>query len=168
MITEKDLDRFWSKVDKTEGLGPEGTCWGWTAYTDKKGYGAFRQERKMWLAHRFSYTISIENPEELCVLHKCDNPPCVNPDHLFLGTYADNNRDRDNKGRCNAGKWKTLAVACKSGHAYTEENTITITNTKGKKCRGCRECKKESLRKNYYKKDRPTRRASVHGSKYLS
>jgi len=87
--------RFWDKVDKS------GDCWLWTASDDgKRGYGKISVGNKMHYAHRLAYEAHVGPiPKGLCVLHKCDTPKCVNPDHLFLGTIADNNRDRDQKGR---------------------------------------------------------------------
>lgn len=87
--------RFWMKVKVTE------TCWEWTATIVKDtGYGHFWLHDKNVRAHRASWEFFIGGiPEEVCVLHHCDNPKCVRPDHLFLGTIEDNNRDRDNKGR---------------------------------------------------------------------
>lgn len=87
-------ERFWGKVEKTE------TCWLWTAGKDKDGYGKFRVSKKHYRAHRFSWELHFGPvPLATSVLHKCDNPPCVNPDHLFLGSNADNMADRDRKGR---------------------------------------------------------------------
>ena len=86
---------FWKYVDKTSN--PNG-CWKWTGYTDPKGYGRF-QIQKLYFAHRFSMLLAGHNIEGWHILHSCDNPPCVNPDHLSLGTHADNMRDMKNKGR---------------------------------------------------------------------
>jgi hypothetical protein len=79
-------------------------CWLWTAAQDKKGYGVIQEggfyAPKNLLAHRASWMIHCGDiPEGLCVLHRCDRPPCINPDHLFLGTVRDNHADMDNKGR---------------------------------------------------------------------
>jgi hypothetical protein len=102
ILSEETLARFWAKVDKVPG-----GCWLWTASVRNKGYGAFAyvsngrtvQER----AHRISWKLRFGFiPQGLCVLHDCpggDNPRCVNPEHLFLGTKADNNRDMHRKGR---------------------------------------------------------------------
>jgi hypothetical protein len=77
---------------------PNSGCWIWTAYTNKAGYGQFRYEGKQELAHRVSWFIKNGRTDK-CVLHRCDNRPCVNPDHLFEGTQQDNIRDCVNKGR---------------------------------------------------------------------
>jgi hypothetical protein len=95
---EQPESRFWDKVEKTDG------CWEWTASRDRYGYGDFRYgpERgcKRVRAHRFAYEIHNGSiPDGLHVLHRCDNPPCVNPDHLFVGSNADNMADKTTKGR---------------------------------------------------------------------
>lgn len=91
-------ERFWEKVDKK--LDDE--CWNWLAFLNEDGYGKFRirKNEAMIGAHRASWIIHFgEIPEGLQVLHHCDNPACVNPKHLFLGTHLDNMEDRTRKGR---------------------------------------------------------------------
>lgn len=87
------MERFWSKVEKTD------TCWLWKAST-RAGYGSFKLNGKVIFAHRFSYELANNGiDKDLMVCHKCDNPLCVNPDHLFLGTNSDNMKDCYSKGR---------------------------------------------------------------------
>lgn len=80
---------------------PDG-CWKWIGATSafRTGhYGIIHNNKKALLAHRVSWEIHYENPGNSCVLHKCDNRRCVNPNHLFLGDRVANNKDRDTKGR---------------------------------------------------------------------
>lgn len=87
-------ERFEDKFTKSDG------CWEWNAYKNPKGYGAFSFNGRQRLAHRIAYQLYVgEIPDGLFVCHHCDNPRCINPSHLFLGTVSDNNRDRGNKGR---------------------------------------------------------------------
>ena len=96
-FTDKDIQRFWSKVDINLN---NNSCWEWTACHNLKRYGLFYFSNKMYSAHRIAYMIERGNiPEEMFVCHRCDNPTCVNPNHLFIGTYLDNVRDRDIKNR---------------------------------------------------------------------
>ena len=99
-IKRKPLaERFWAKVDRR---GPD-DCWNWTAMTHPDGHGRIGEGGhygRMLYAHRVSYELHIGPiPPGLVVMHKCDNPRCVNPAHLQLGTDADNHRDCWNKGR---------------------------------------------------------------------
>ncbi len=90
--------RFWSKVQK--GLPDQ--CWIWTAGKQGKGYGQFyRAKREPIGAHRYSWELANGRPVPagMQVMHSCDNPPCVNPAHLSVGTCADNLRDCADKGR---------------------------------------------------------------------
>jgi len=79
---------------------PMSGCWLWTSTVDKDGYGKIWGNRKLLLAHRVAYELfKGPIPDGLCVLHTCDVPACVNPDHLWLGTKTDNNADMCAKGR---------------------------------------------------------------------
>lgn len=107
--TMSPITRFWSKVDRS------GECWTWMAHCSPSGYGQFypgdRDQPSNVRAHRYSYTITYGPiPDGLCVLHRCDNPPCVRPDHLFLGTNAENTADRHAKGRSARGDRSGLRV----------------------------------------------------------
>jgi len=94
-LTDSDLARFWAKVKR-----PESGCWEWTASTDERGYGRFGIRVPVYKAHRVSWTIHHgQIPDGLEACHTCDNPSCVRPDHLFLGTQADNLEDCARKGR---------------------------------------------------------------------
>lgn len=102
-------ERFWARVQKSDG------CWIWTGNRTYQGYGstynAGYYEGKREGAHRIAYRLTYGDfPKELLVCHHCDNPPCVRPDHLFLGSNKDNLLDAKNKGRLPKGEkhWRYL------------------------------------------------------------
>lgn len=90
-------DRFWSHVERLDS-----GCWVWTAARNTGGYGMFKVDRTTVAAHRFVMRNALEDAGDECdwiVCHTCDNPPCVNPSHLFIGTFQDNLNDMIAKGR---------------------------------------------------------------------
>lgn len=89
-------ERFWSKVN----IKSDTECWEWTGSKSKKGYGLFDARCGESRAHRVSWMFSFGNvPNGVFVLHSCDNPSCVNPNHLFLGSAKDNTQDMIRKSR---------------------------------------------------------------------
>jgi hypothetical protein len=108
--------RFWAKVNKNGPVPlhvPElGQCWEWTAYRGKFGYGEVGRSRprRVELAHRVAWEFANGPAGEMCVLHKCDHPPCVRASHLFLGTRTENMADKIRKGRQTRGAAQGRAV----------------------------------------------------------
>jgi hypothetical protein len=111
-----DNTNFWSKVHKTT------TCWLWTAHTDRDGYGTITANKRQYRAHRYSLIIHGHTvPKTSKVLHTCDNPSCVNPAHLKIGTQQQNIVDRQNK--------KRQAVGERVGASkLTEQDVLDIRN----------------------------------------
>lgn len=86
--------------DFLQHVEPSNGCWFWTGPSHQKGYGTFSLFGRLVRAHRFAYEAFVGSiPDGMLVCHKCDNPPCVRPDHLFVGTHIDNRNDMLRKGR---------------------------------------------------------------------
>lgn len=93
--------RFWERVDRNGPIQPHMNtpCWQWTGTMESKGYGTMRVRGRPMKAHRLSLQIHGINPGNMFVCHHCDNPACVNPDHLYLGSGMDNVKDMISRGR---------------------------------------------------------------------
>lgn len=138
---EQIAERFWARVNKNGPIPahrPElGPCWVWTASKYKNGYGRFQFHNRVVGTHRVAWILThgpLSDGYETC--HHCDNPACVRPDHLFVGTSSDNAQDRERKGR-----GKSAGIThCPHGHEYTDENTHLYIDGHGRQCRRCREC----------------------------
>jgi hypothetical protein len=130
--------RFWQKVDKTPGFGPRGDCWKWTGCTVSFGYGQISRGKadggRVDYAHRVSYELANEvllsraRRAGPLILHSCDNPSCVNPEHLFLGSDKDNNDDMRAKNRWHGGNQKGEA---NPQHVLTDEEVRRIRGALG-------------------------------------
>lgn len=132
------LQSFWVNVR----IGDPDECWPWTGSKQRKGYGTVNRFKRQWVAHRFAWEMmNGPIPEGMLVCHKCDNPPCCNPAHLFLGTNKENLMDCVAKGR----HAETRKTHCKHGHAFTPDNILRFPGDVriGRLRRECRTCDHE-------------------------
>jgi len=170
-------NRFWNKVKK----GKQNECWIWLGATTKKGYGRFKINNQLYGANRISYILNYGKfDKKLFVCHTCDNPFCVNPKHLFLGTRSDNMKDAYKKGRLNILKGKRFKRGDNNPfRKITDKQSLEIKNSKEKVSRLARRFKvsksliykiKSGLRRNYptQSKDDITKVEQKEGSKIPS
>lgn len=127
------MKRFFDKINKTDD------CWEWNAsLRGKTGYGAFKLNGKVIDAHRVSYELHFGIiPKGVLVCHRCDNRKCVNPNHLFLGTYKDNHQDGVDKGRIING-WNTEKL---------KKHPSLGAYKRGCRCEDCKRINNESMQK---------------------
>jgi len=148
------VQNWWSKTR----VGDLHVCWEWDAGRDADGYGKFAvghggQDQTHLRAHRFAYETFIGPiPDGHVVMHTCDNPGCVNPAHLRVGTPRDNNDDKVRKNR-HATLWGTPLTRsrqthCKNGHEFDEANTYVTPRGH----RSCKACAREAARRSYWRK----------------
>lgn len=134
--------------------GQPDECWEWDGCRNGKGYGQFCNTR----AHRFSYMVYVGKiPDGLFVCHHCDNPPCVNPAHLYAGTAKDNVRDCIARGRF-AGNQR--GETCHAGHPWTEESRI-IRPSGNWRCRICKQAKWKLIQNDRYNQRQAERCAKI-------
>lgn len=127
-------------------------CWEYQGWRDRNGYGRTKLGWRRQMVHRTAYEIYYDVRLEpgVCVLHRCDNPPCIRPDHLFVGNDSMNMLDCVAKGR----HPQANKTHCPSGHEYTEDNTER--GSRGE--RGCKTCRRErdAARPSGWKRQRAT------------
>lgn len=124
-------------------------CWNYLGSKDKDGYGLLKAQQVTLRAHRFSFYIHngfVDCDKFVC--HSCDNPSCVNPNHLWQGSNSENQKDSVKKGRHH----EAIKTHCKHGHEYTKENTrYQILHNRKK--RQCAECNRTKMRIRYQKEN---------------
>jgi hypothetical protein len=136
-MLKQTAESFWAKVDTT------GDCWLWTRNTDADGYGRVRWHGKYVRAHRLAYTLTHGDPGDKMVCHRCDNPTCVRPEHLFTGDNSLNMRDSVEKGR----HGESGRTHCDNGHEWTARNTGVNRKPDGTAVRRCNDCQRDAYRR---------------------
>ncbi|HEX8653528.1 MAG TPA: HNH endonuclease signature motif containing protein [Pyrinomonadaceae bacterium] len=118
-------ERFWSKVElSSESNG----CWLWRGRVLRSGYGTAWKDGTYQYAHRIAYELKYgEIPEGMCVCHKCDNPPCCRPDHLFIGSQEENMHDMRRKGRNSHPLKLTEQAVLEIRRRYADRKLVKVT-----------------------------------------
>ena len=143
------------RMAKHTAARPNG-CQEWTGSHDRKGYGRIKANGKNQAAHRVAWELAFGAiPDGLFVLHRCDNPPCVKPAHLFLGTNAVNMADCVAKGRT----YRRHLDECHQGHVFDEANTYRPPGSVRPQ-RRCRACAREYGRRYFQRKNAETERSA--------
>lgn len=142
------IGRFLAKVHKQEEYPG---CWVWMGAKNRKGYGQFRYRGTLYIAPRWVvkfYKGQSITGKQVC--HKCDNPSCVNPEHLFIGDNSINQKDSVAKGR----HWNTRKTHCIKGHKFTAQNTYTPPGINERQCKVCKRNNQIVRRALYGRSDR--------------
>lgn len=128
-------------------------CIEWTKARSEAGYGVFTKQGRLFYAHRVAWAEAngvdpVEMTRDMIIRHSCDNPGCVNPEHLSLGTQSDNMQECHDRGRANNAN--AVKTHCVRGHEFTPENTyIYVYPDRAGPTRRCKTCTR--LRKKAYK-----------------
>ncbi len=126
-------------------VGPD--CWEWVGTRDSYGYGVIKTDGKMMKAHRLAVFFATGKMPVLFVCHKCNNPGCVRPDHLYEGTNADNMRDARAAGAWRPGEYQATKTKCVRGHSLSGSNLLMLPGNDGRgprrACRSCRTLRRD-------------------------
>lgn len=153
LLTVPVEDRLWNRIHKAAD-----GCWLWTGATNTMGYGQIYVDGKNRLVTRTIWALKFGSiPNGLLVLHRCDTPPCCNPDHLFIGNQSDNMRDCASKGRIyrGGGPRGPRVTHCLRGHEYSQDNTRLYRGERY--CRACGHLRRRGV-KTIYSQEQVERR----------